>query len=443
MRNFVATGEKPTDGSEVICNDCENGQKLYISGGNKLNGEIELQGAKNSVLPIIAATVLMKSQVVLKGCPKLSDSFGACRILTHLGAKCAREGDTIIIDASGISVDEIPASLMKKMRSSIIFLGAVLGRLGTCRVSMPGGCEIGERPIDMHVHALEAMGVDIKTQNGIMVCDAPSGVTGAQVTLYFPSVGATENIILAAVLADGTTEIKGAAKEPEIVDLANFLIAAGAKISGAGSDKIVIHGVQTLHEVEYRVMPDRIAAATYLAAAAATRGSIVLRNASFGDLGLICDVFKQTGCKLYAYDNIVAINAESKNLAAPDEIRTGPFPAFPTDAQPIMLAYSVTLPGTTVFYETVFENRFMHVPELRKLGADVKLFDNKTAVVTGKKRMSGAALDSPDLRGGAALVIGALAADGNSTVSNLQHIDRGYENFAENLRKLGGNVYRK
>jgi UDP-N-acetylglucosamine 1-carboxyvinyltransferase len=418
-------------------------QRLYITGGKALEGEILVQGAKNSVLPILAAAALVHGEVLLHNCPDLSDAYAACRILTHLGCKCIRNGSDIIVNAKDVTESAVPDELMRKMRSSIVFMGAIIGRNKTCRLSMPGGCELGARPIDLHVRALEAMGANIHNIGGVLNCDAPNGLKGADITLTFASVGATENIILAAVLADGVTTINNAAREPEIVDLAEFLNASGAKITGAGNSEIVITGVERLHSAEFTIMADRIAAATYLCAAASTRGTVVLKGAKPKDLGVILDVLTQMNCKVYAFDGGVGLSAANRKLVGvTGDIRTGPFPAFPTDAQPMFLALATTVEGTTIFYETVFENRYQHVPQLRRLGANVRVFD-RTAIIEGVPMLTGADLSAADLRGGAALVTAALAARGKSTLTNLCHLDRGYEHLAENLRAIGADIYRK
>jgi UDP-N-acetylglucosamine 1-carboxyvinyltransferase len=431
--------QQPANSDENVLRE----QRLYISGGKALEGQLNVQGAKNSVLPILAAAILVDGEVLLHNCPDLSDSYGACRILTHLGCKCKRNGSDIFVNAKDVIENEIPDGLMRPMRSSIVFMGSMIGRNNACRLSMPGGCELGSRPIDLHVRALEAMGANIHNVGGMLNCDAPNGLKGANIILRFASVGATENIILAAVLADGVTTINNAAREPEIIDLADFLVACGAKITGAGSSEIVIHGVERLHGAEFTIMADRIAAATYLCAAASTRGTVVLKDAKAKDLGVIIDVLQQMNCKVYTFDGGVGLNAMNRKLVGvPGEIRTGPFPAFPTDAQPMLLALAATVEGTTLFYETVFENRYQHVPQLRRLGANIRVLD-RTAVIEGVPKLTGADLSAADLRGAAALVTAALAAHGKSTLSNLNHLDRGYEHFAENLRSIGADIYRK
>jgi UDP-N-acetylglucosamine 1-carboxyvinyltransferase len=327
---------------------------------------------------------------------------------------------------------------MREMRSSIIFMGALLGRTGQCRLSFPGGCEIGARPIDFHLDALRNMGAKIKEEHGYIECSAAK-LRGAVISFPVPSVGATENVILAAVLAAGTTEIHNAAREPEICDLARFLTKCGAKITGAGSGTIVIEGVEKLSGCLYSVMPDRIAAATYLCCGAITRGEMLLTKADLSSLGLVVPVLEQTGCSIYGFggDNIY-LNAR-KTLRAPQLIRTAPYPGFPTDAQPPLMSLCTTLPGTTMFVETIFENRYRHVSELKRLGARINT-EGQVAVVEGVNRLSGAELEACDLRGGAAMVTAALFAEGVTKIGRTCYIDRGYEDIEGCLRNVGADV---
>ena len=417
-------------------------QKLIIQGGKRIEGEITLHGAKNSALPLLAAAALVgDGECVLHNCPRLTDVDAACRILNHIGVKCKREGATVITNAETIGCCEVPVGLMREMRSSIVFLGAILGRMGHCRLSFPGGCELGPRPIDLHLSALKEMGADIAEQHGYLECNAPKGLFGTAISLSFPSVGATENIILAAVKAEGVTEIHNAAREPEICDLADFLCGCGAKISGAGSDKITIHGVKTLHGCEHRVIPDRIAAVTYLCCAAATGGELVLSGANASHLGAVIPVMQSMGCRIYSYgrENIY-INVRGR-LKAPVTVRTMPYPGFPTDAQALLMAISVTASGTSLFVENIFENRYRHAGELSRMGAKIKV-EGKVAVVEGVPSLSGTELVATDLRGGAALVIAALGAEGTSTIGEIHHIDRGYEAIEKSLRSVGADIKR-
>ena len=413
-------------------------RRLIIKGGRRIEGELAVQGAKNSALPLLAAAVLCKGQTELYNCPRLSDCDAACRILSALGCSCKREGNVVCIDASALRTSEISEKLMREMRSSIIFMGALIGRTGQCRLSFPGGCEIGSRPIDFHLDAFRKMGAKIHEEHGYIVCSA-SKLRGTRISFPVPSVGATENVMLAAVLADGVTEIHNAAREPEICDLAGFLARCGAKIEGAGTGTIHIEGVKRLGGCRYTVMPDRIAAATYLCCGAITRGEILLTHADLPSLGLVVPVLEQIGCSIYGFgDGSVYLNAR-RTLKAPSQIRTSPYPGFPTDAQPPLMALCATLPGTTMFAETIFENRYRHVSELTRLGAKIKV-EGQVAVVEGVSRLSGAELEAGDLRGGAAMVTAALFAEGTTKIGHICYINRGYENIEGCLRSVGANI---
>lgn len=413
-------------------------QAIAVRGGKRLEGEIQVQGAKNSALPILAAAVLCKSQVTLYNCPRLTDCDAAMRILTVLGCSCKREGNAVTINPSVITAAEIPSGLMREMRSSVIFLGALLGREGQCRLSFPGGCEIGARPIDFHIAAFKKMGVTVRDEHGYLICRAER-LSGAKITLPLPSVGATENIMLAAVLAEGTTEIHNAAREPEIVDLAEFLIKCGARISGAGSELIIIEGVKELHGCDYTIMSDRIAAATYLCCGAITRGELLLTKADYRGAEPVLAVLEQIGCSIYSFgEDCIYINAR-KNLKAPPMIRTAAHPGFPTDAQPVLMALCATVRGTSIFVETIFENRYRHVSELTRLGARINV-EGRVAVVEGAEHLSGAELMATDLRGGAAMVTAGLFAEGVTRIGNAAYIYRGYEDIEEKLRSVGADI---
>lgn len=412
--------------------------ELVINGGKKLSGEICVQGAKNSVLPVLAATVLCGGECVIHNCPQLSDVETSLKILAHLGCGCKKDGDTVAVNARDISDYSIPDTLMREMRSSVVFLGAVIGRTGKAVISSPGGCELGPRPIDLHLSSLNKMGVTVKEEHGYLNCTAENGLHGAEITLNFPSVGATENIILAAVLAEGDTVIHGAAKEPEISDLADFLNSAGARINGCGSDTVRIRGVKTLGGAEHSIIPDRIVAATYMACAAVTGGNITLKNVMPPHMASILWLFNESGCK-------VNINGKSINLLSPQRLLRVPtvrslvYPGFPTDAGPIAAALLCKADGTSVFVENIFENRFRYVDELKRFGAKIKT-EGKIAVIEGVTELSAADCKSTDLRGGAALVIAALAANGKSKIGEIQHIERGYEDIAENLSLIGADI---
>ena len=413
-------------------------RRLIIKGGRRIEGEIAVQGAKNSALPLLAAAVLCRGQTELYNCPRLSDCDAACRILSSLGCSCKREGNVVCTDASALRTSEISEKLMREMRSSIIFMGALLGRTGQCRLSFPGGCEIGSRPIDFHLDAFRKMGAKIREEHGYLSCTAGK-LRGAKISFPVPSVGATENVMLAAVLADGSTEIHNAAREPEICDLAGFLSRCGAKISGAGTGTIYIEGVKRLDGCRYTVMPDRIAAATYLCCGAITRGEILLTHADMASLGLVVPVLEQIGCSIYGFGSgSIYLNAR-RTLKAPPQIRTAPYPGFPTDAQPPLMALCSTLPGTTLFVETIFENRYRHVSELTRLGAKIKV-EGRVAVVEGVNRLSGAELEAGDLRGGAAMVTAGLFAEGTTKVGHICYINRGYEDIEGCLKSVGADI---
>lgn len=417
-------------------------QRIVINGGKRLEGEIAVQGAKNSALPLLAATVLCSGETVLHNCPRLSDCDAACRILECIGCKCRREKNTVTADASVISGVEVPTELMREMRSSIIFLGSILARCKTCRLSFPGGCELGPRPIDFHLKALRVMGAEIVERHGYLDCSAPKGLHGARIALSFSSVGATENIMLAASLAEGVTEIHNAAREPEIADLAEFINKCGGKVSGAGGSTVAIEGVEKLSPCEHRIIPDRIAAATYLCCGAISGGELILTGVDHADLRPVTAVLEQMGCSIYTYGKGHLFINTRKPLVSPGTIRTNVHPGFPTDAQPPLMALTSVASGTTVFVENIFENRFKHASELVRLGAKISV-EGKVAVVTGVKALSGAELISTDLRGGAALVTAGLAAEGTTRIGGLSHIDRGYENIEGVLRSVGADICRR
>lgn len=415
--------------------------KLYITGGKVLQGDIKVHGAKNSALPLLAATILCGGECILHNCPRLSDVTASLKILTHLGCSCKREGSTVTVDSSVISKNEIPDDLMREMRSSIVFLGAVAGRTGGAHISSPGGCELGPRPIDLHISALRKMGLKIQEDHGYLNCSAPEGLKGKDIMLQFPSVGATENIMLAAVLADGTTTIHGAAREPEISDLADFLNKAGADIRGAGSDTVVVTGVKKLHAVEHTVIPDRIAAATYMAAAAVTRGSVCVKDTCPSHMKATLDIFRECGCDMDICGTEITLSCHHRPQKV-NGVKTLVYPGFPTDAGPPVLSVLAVADGTSLFVENIFQSRFKYIDELQRLGAKIKTHSN-VALIEGCERLSGAKTESTDLRGGAALVVAALFADGITEVGSIHHIDRGYESIEDNLVSLGAEIKRK
>lgn len=411
-----------------------------IIGENRLCGQVCLHGAKNSALPILAAAILSDQASVIHNCPDLTDVKAACDILEYIGCAVWRHGECVTVDPSGICRGDIPDNLMREMRSSIIFLGALAARLGKTCVSFPGGCELGARPIDLHLFGLRKLGLVIKEEYGLLECTAPGRLKGTKIVLSFPSVGATENILLASVLAQGTTTITNAAREPEIIDLANYLNACGASVCGAGSDTIVVQGVNALHGAEHSVIPDRIVAATYLAAAAATQGEVLVQNCAPQHLESILPVFEHAGCVISCKDESIYLRADAPLKAVP-VIRTLPYPGFPTDAQAPLMAMLCLAQGTSMIVENIFENRFKHVPELLKMGADIQV-EGRVAVVQGVRRLHSARLYASDLRAGAALVVAALSAQGESEIYGLSHVDRGYENLDRTFQNLGARMIR-
>lgn len=409
-----------------------------VTGGKRLEGSIIVQGAKNSILPILAATLLIKDKCIIHNCPMLSDVEAAIRILIKLGCVCLRDEDTVIIDATDAANFEIPIDLMREMRSSVLFLGAIVSRMGKAKISTPGGCELGPRPIDLHLNSLKQLGVVIKEENGYIECSTPNSIHGADIKLPFPSVGATENIIIASCVSSSTTVINGAACEPEISDLADFLNAAGAKIKGAGSSVIVIEGVQNLHSAEHSVIPDRIVAATYLSAAAITGGEVLLNNVRADYFSAILKFFKEIGCIIKGNANSVYLKC-NKLLSNNLTVKTGVYPNFPTDAGSLIIPVLAKTNGNSKVIETIFQNRFRFIEELNKFSADIKTEGN-TAYIKGGCGFKPCDVACTDLRGGAALVIAALNANGVSHISEIHHIERGYCNLPECLNNLGAGI---
>lgn len=415
--------------------------KLHINGGKRLCGEISVHGAKNSVLPILAATLLCRGNCVIHNCPHLSDVDASVRILEHLGCDCNREGDTLIVNTEALSRFDIPDDLMQEMRSSIVWLGAIAGRMGKVRLSSPGGCELGPRPIDLHISSLKKLGLIISEDHGYIECRVDRFLKGNEIHLAFPSVGATENIMLAAVLARGITVIHNAAREPEIADLQNFLNKCGARVSGAGTDTVIIEGVTYLRGAEHSVIPDRIVTATYMAAAAVTGGEVIIKKINPEHLRSVFAVFREMGCAIELSKGNLRISAPQK-IERFLNVQTLVYPGFPTDAGPLLVAAACVANGTSMFVENIFENRYRYIDEMRRLGAKIKVVD-RVAVIDGSDNLSGAKVSSTDLRGGAALVIAGLAAHGKTEVGQIHHIDRGYEDIEENLRCLGADIKRK
>ncbi len=413
--------------------------KLVIDGGIPLRGEIQVQGAKNAVLPILAASLVADGKCVIHNCPWLRDVEKTKQILERLGCRVTFDRGTVTVDSSTLTGCKIDERLMREMRSSIIFLGAILTAYGKAVVGMPGGCPIGLRPIDLHLKALRKMGAEITEEHGYLRCEGEN-IKGCDIHLDFPSVGATENIMLAAVKADGITVITNAAREPEIADLANFLNSMGAKVSGAGSSVVSIEGVKKLSGSEYTIMPDRIAAQTYLIAAMITGGAIRLTCSDASHMQAGLSVLREMGGRIRQDGNSVTLKSSGK-IKNIHILKTMPYPGFPTDIQSPFMALSCVADGTSVFVENIFENRFRHVDELVRMGADIKV-EGRSAVVRGVKKLSGANVEAHELRGGAALVLAALAAEGRSVVRGTDFIDRGYENIEGYLSACGASIRR-
>ncbi|MCL2013787.1 MAG: UDP-N-acetylglucosamine 1-carboxyvinyltransferase [Oscillospiraceae bacterium] len=415
-------------------------EKLVIQGLNTLNGEIAVHGAKNSALPILAASILNGSKNLLYNCPRIKDIDCAVKILNRLGCATKQNGSIISIDSYSLSGYDIPESLMAEMRGSIVFLGALTARCKKARICYPGGCEIGQRPIDIHLEGLRRLGVIIDEEHGMLNCRVDKPLTGAKISLPFPSVGATENIMLAAVTARGETVIGNAAAEPEIADLADYLNKCGAIVRGAGENTIYIQGVAELHGAEHTIIPDRIVACTYLCAAAITGGSLLVKNMNPLHIEAVLELFEQSGCRMMTEPDRVHITAKKP----PDPIhtaRTLPYPGFPTDIVAPMTAIATIADGTSIFVENIFENRYKHVAELIKMGADISV-EGRAAVIRGVDRLYGASVKATDLRGGAALVLAGLAAEGTTYITEMPHIDRGYECIEKSLSSVGAKITR-
>ena len=410
-----------------------------VRGGNELHGRVRVQGAKNAVLPIMAASLVGGGVSRLSDCPRLLDVDASMDILRHLGCGVMQNGGEVVIDSAGMNENHIPHELMLRMRSSVMYMGAILARCGEVRLSTPGGCELGSRPIDLHLKALRELGVEVTEEGGEVLCRAGK-LAGTHVNLDFPSVGATENVMLCACAAEGETVLTNAAREPEIVDLQNFLNAKGASIRGAGTSEIIIGPFAAKPYAEHRIIPDRIVAATWLCAAAAAGGDVVLENVVPAHIETVCACLKEMGCGVVTGADSVRLRSEGGNrLRAGKPVITRPYPGFPTDAQALLMAASLRAEGTSVFVENIFESRYRHVPELRRLGADIRV-EGRVAMVTGVSALSGAPVAACDLRGGAALLIAGLGAEGETRIDDSGHIERGYADAAGALRSLGGDV---
>ncbi|MBP2651457.1 MAG: murA1 [Firmicutes bacterium] len=412
-------------------------EKFIVKGEVQLNGNVKINGAKNATLPLMAATLLCSGVSVLHGVPNLRDIVMMQDIMTMLGAKITREGDTLSIDTTGVSKAEIPEHLMREMRASVFLMGPLLGRFRKVRLSHPGGCDIGPRPVDLHIKALERIGAIVNDKFGYIQAEALE-LSGGEIYLDFPSVGATENAMMAASVADGTTIIRNAAREPEIWDLECFLNKMGAKIIGAGSDAVRVTGVKRLSPAEHTVIPDRIEAGTFILAGAITGGDVVVENVIPEHLSAVTDKLREVGVKIINGDNYIRVRAGSFRGV---DIKTLPYPGFPTDLQAPLLAMLTLARGTSIITETIFENRFKHVDELARMGAKIKV-EGRTAIIRGVSKLSGAPVVVHDLRAGAAMVLAALAAEGTSEIENVFHIDRGYEALEVRIQGLGGNIVR-
>lgn len=415
---------------------------IIVSGKKRLSGSVEIQGAKNSILPILSAAILCNSRCVIHNCPKISDVDACIGILRHLGCAVTWQESSLVVDTSTVTCRYIPDDLMGEMRSSIVFLAAILSRCGETVLSFPGGCELGPRPIDLHLNALSQMGAVVEESHGKLFCTLPAGkFQGAEIVLPIPSVGATENIMIAATLAKGTTVIRNAAREPEIEDLASFLNACGGNICGSGESTIVVEGANTLKGCEHTVIPDRIVAATYLSAIAVSGGDGEITKVNSSHIYPVLPFFRQSGCDITERGETVRVKAP-KRLFSLKHIVTGYYPGFPTDAQPIIMPMSAVAKGTSTFVENIFENRFHHVQDLIKMGAKIKV-EGRMAVVEGVPSLSGATVKARDLRGGAGLVLAGLCAEGVTRIEEPRFIERGYQNIVGDLNALGAEVTRK
>ena len=412
--------------------------KLLIEGGVRLSGEVAISGAKNAALPILCAALLTAEPVTFTNVPQLNDIGTLLKLLAQMGVKVSREADTVTLDAAALDNPVAPYEMVKTMRASILVLGPLVARCGEARVSLPGGCAIGARPVDQHIKGLQAMGAQVAVEHGYVHAKVPR-LKGARLFTDMVTVTGTENLMMAACLADGETVIENAAREPEVVDLANCLIAMGARISGAGTDVIRIRGVERLSGTTHRIMPDRIETGTYLCAAAASGGEIRLTNTSSAYLDSVVDKLMDAGCDIVSERDAIRLKAPKRLTAV--SVRTSPYPAFPTDMQAQFMAINAVASGAAVIRETIFENRFMHAVELQRLGADIRI-DGNTAVVQGVERLQGATVMATDLRASASLVIAGLVAEGETVIERIYHLDRGYERLEQKLAELGARVRR-
>ena len=415
-------------------------EKIIVKGGKRLSGKVRIEGAKNSVLPVLAASLMAsEGKSIINDVPTLDDVYTINEVLRNLNAKVKFKNNQVLIDASNDLTTEAPSEYVRKMRASVLVLGPLLARYGHAKVALPGGCAIGSRPIDLHLKGFEAMGAKVNVGNGFVEVSVADRLKGERIYLDVPSVGATENIMMAAALAEGKTVIENCAKEPEIVDLANYLNKMGAKIIGAGTETIRIHGVDKLHGTEHTIIPDRIEAGTFMVAAAVTGGHITIENVVVEHLRPVIAKLREMGLEIIEDHNTVEVIA-NKPLKATD-IKTLPHPGFPTDMQAQMMVAMLAAEGTSVVTETVFENRFMHVEEFRRMNANMKI-EGRSVIIKGSSELQGAQVQATDLRAAAALILAGLCADGITEVTELKHLDRGYVDFTGKLKRLGADIKR-
>ncbi|WP_411954069.1 UDP-N-acetylglucosamine 1-carboxyvinyltransferase [Alkalibacillus sp. S2W] len=414
--------------------------KIIVSGGNRLNGTVKVEGAKNAVLPVITASIMAsEGKTVLEDVPPLADVDTIGEVLRYMNVDVERDDRTLYIDAEQELKTVTPFEYVRKMRASVLVLGPLLARYGHAKVAMPGGCAIGSRPIDQHLKGLEAMGANVEVGNGYVEAFSSNRLQGARIYLDFPSVGATENLMMAAALAEGTTVMENCAREPEIVDLANFINKMGGKVIGAGTETIKIEGVEKLTGITHNIIPDRIEAGTFMVAGAITNGDITVEGAIPAHLRSLIAKMKEMGVQIEEFDNSVRVIGT--DLLKPIDIKTMPYPGFPTDLQAQLMTLTMRAHGTSVISETVFENRFMHVEEFRRMSANAKI-EGRSAMVDGPTHLQGAEVSATDLRAAASLILAGLIADGHTTVTELQHLDRGYVEFVEKLQGLGADIER-
>ncbi|WP_066309853.1 UDP-N-acetylglucosamine 1-carboxyvinyltransferase [Bacillus sp. FJAT-29814] len=415
-------------------------EKIIVRGGQRLNGTVKVEGAKNAVLPVIAATLLASDgKSVIRDVPTLSDVYTINEVLRYLNAEVRFDNNTVVVDASRVLKEEAPFEYVRKMRASVLVMGSLLARNGRARVALPGGCAIGSRPIDQHLKGFEAMGAKVKVGNGFIEAEVNGRLRGAKIYLDFPSVGATENIMMAATLAQGTTTIENVAKEPEIVDLANFLNKMGARVKGAGTGTIRIEGVDVLFGADHAIIPDRIEAGTFMTAAAITGGNVLVRGAVPEHLSSLIAKMEEMGVTIIEEEDGLRVIGPDRLKAV--DIKTMPHPGFPTDMQSQMMALLLCADGTSMITETVFENRFMHVEEFRRMNADIKI-EGRSVILQGPSDLQGAEVAATDLRAAAALILTGLVAEGVTRVTELKHLDRGYVDFHHKLAALGADIER-